>query len=118
MSIATPSSTASAYGPEGNTGTATQLVGAAPQVEAPGPEVVAPAPSAASVAAASLPITNPGVDVITVAEMRRKAMLDALDPGPRPESAAKPSRRSFLSRVKTFYAQELTHDTQNPENNG
>ncbi|MFH8291650.1 hypothetical protein [Streptomyces sp. NPDC018059] len=120
MSIVTPSSAASAPHPRagGSADTTTSLRGAAPQTEAPAPEAVAQAPSAASVAAASLPITNPGVDVIAVAEIRRKAMLDALDPGPRPGSAAKPSRRGFLSRIKAFYAQELTHDTRNPQNNG
>ncbi|MER5883787.1 hypothetical protein ABT160_08150 [Streptomyces sp. NPDC001941] len=125
MSIVTPSSTASASEPEGNSRTAL-APGSAPApaitpadthatTSSPAP---APAPSAASRAAVSLPLTNPGVDVIEVAEIRRKAMLDALDPGPRPGSAARPSRRSLLSKLKGFYAQELTHDVRKPEHNG
>ncbi|MFD9029539.1 hypothetical protein ACFVZW_00010 [Streptomyces sp. NPDC059567] len=129
MSIAIPSSTtsnsstpstpstASTSEPEHRAGT-TRPCGEAPQAEAPAPEAVAPAPSAPSGEAASLPIAAPALDAIAVAEIRRKVILDALDPGPRPGTAAKPSRRRFLSRVKAFYAQEVIHDAPKPENNG
>ncbi|MEU9860036.1 hypothetical protein AB0D99_04115 [Streptomyces sp. NPDC047971] len=120
MSLAIPSSapsTASAAEPDRRVG-ATPPGGEARPAEAPAPEALAATPSTADGEAPSRPVADPALDAVAVAEIRRKVILDALDPGPRPGTAAKPSRRRFLSRVKDFYAQELTHDTPKPENNG
>ncbi|WP_405774625.1 hypothetical protein [Streptomyces sp. NBC_00859] len=102
MSIVNRSSIASASEPVGNSRTL--------QVQA---EAVAPVAHSSAIveAAESAPLTHSGFDVVAVAELRRQAMLDALDPGPRPDAADRPRARGFLARIKSFYAQELIHDT-------
>ncbi|WP_318212891.1 MULTISPECIES: hypothetical protein [unclassified Streptomyces] len=107
MSIVNPASAVSAPEPMDGSRTRTAPDGTGtPQASAPAAPTTPVHP-----AARALPLDNPGVDVIAVAELRRQAMLDALDPGPRPVSAARAGRRGFLSRLKGFYAQELIHDT-------
>ncbi|MGW2595782.1 hypothetical protein ACWCXC_36685 [Streptomyces sp. NPDC001515] len=113
MSIVNPASAVSAPEPMDGSRTRTTPDGTGtPQASASASahslQPVAPAHPAA---ARSLPLDNPGVDVIAVSELRRQAMLDALDPGPRPASAARAGRRGLLARLKGFYAQDLIHDT-------
>ncbi|MFJ9743146.1 hypothetical protein [Streptomyces sp. NPDC101166] len=107
MSTVNPASALSAPEPEGDSQTLALHDGVGTSEPAL-PQAAAPA---ARPTPRTLPVDNPGVDVIAVAELRRKAMLDALDPGPRPERAARLSRRGLLARIKSFYAQELIHDT-------